>query len=108
PDLDFTFGEPGDIPVVGRWTDDGRARPGMVRGTTWRLRTTDGGSISTFDFGPGGIPVAGDWQGAGVDRPGWFQDGTWHLRHSLSSGGANQTFQFGSAGDTPAVWGKAT
>lgn len=107
-DHDFTFGEAGDIPVVGRWTDDGRARAGMVRGDTWMLRTTDGGALNTFDFGPGGVPVAGDWQGLGVDRPGWFEDGTWHLRHSLSGGPADETFQFGSAGGTPLVWGRAT
>ncbi|HJR91454.1 MAG TPA: twin-arginine translocation signal domain-containing protein [Acidimicrobiia bacterium] len=107
-DHDFTFGQPGDLPVVGRWTDDGRARPGVVRGTTWIVRTTDSGATNTFDFGPGGIPVAGDWQGTGVDRPGWFRDGTWHLRHSLSGGAADQTFQFGSAGDAPLVWGRAT
>ena len=94
--------------MVGRWTDDGRARPGVVRGTTWIVRTTDSGATNTFDFGPGGIPVAGDWQGTGVDRPGWFRDGTWHLRHSLSGGAADQTFQFGSAGDVPLVWGRAT
>lgn len=106
PDIEFEFGRPGDIPVVGRWTDDGRARAGVVRGTTWILRTTDGGATVDFEFGPGGIPVVGDWAGNGLDRPGWFRDGTWYLRNSLSSGSADTTFQFGAAGDIPVVWGK--
>lgn len=108
PDIDIRFGQPGDIPVVGRWTEDGVSRPGVVRGTTWILRTSASGAIVTFDFGPGGIPVVGDWTGSGVDRPGWFNNGTWHVRHSLTSGGADQTFSFGQAGDVPLVWGSAS
>lgn len=109
PDIDITFGEVGDTPVVGRWTDDGRARPGVVNGTSWRLRTTDAGAVVEFDFGPGGAPVVGDWEGTGVDRPGWFADGgMWHLRHSLTSGAADTSFQYGSAGDVPLVWGRVT
>lgn len=107
-DVDLTFGEPGDVPVVGRWTDDGVTRPGVVRGTTWILRTTDSGATVTFEFGPGGVPVVGDWEGTGVDRPGWFRDGTWHLRNQLTSGGSSATFEFGTAGDLPLVWSRAT
>ena len=105
-DIEIEYGQAGDIPVAGRWTDDGRARPGVVRGTRWMLRTTDGGATADFEFGPGGIPIVGDWQGTGVDRPGWFNAGNWSLRNSLSSGAADTTFQYGSSGDIPLVWGK--
>lgn len=109
PDIELSFGEPGDVPVVGRWTDDGHARPGVVRGTTWIVRTTDGGATATFEFGPGGVPVVGDWQAIGVDRPGWFADGgTWLMRHSLTSGGADASFQYGGNGDVPLVWGRVS
>jgi hypothetical protein len=36
--LQFTFGDVGDVPVVGDWDRDGRAEPGVVRGgRTWIL-----------------------------------------------------------------------
>lgn len=108
PDVEITFGDPGEIPVVGRWVDDGVDRIGTVAGNTWKLRRPDG-SVNSFDFGPGGVPVVGDWTGSGIDLPGWFADaGTWFLRYSLTSGEADETFEFGSTGDTPLVWGRVS
>jgi len=40
PDISFTFGQPGDIPVVGDWDGDGRDGIGVVRGSRWILRNT--------------------------------------------------------------------
>ena len=40
PHLDFVYGQPGDIPVVGDWNGSGRTFIGVVRGNRWLLRNS--------------------------------------------------------------------
>ena len=106
-DISFTFGEPGDIPVVGDWDGDGRDGIGVVRGTTWLLRNTPtaGPPDHTFEFGDAdAIPVVGDWDGDGIVSPGRFADGVWKVTNRLTSTDPDLTFEFGQAGDEPLVW----
>jgi hypothetical protein len=106
-DIEFVFGADGDVPVVGDWTGDGVDSPGMVRGPRWMLRNSATGGNPEIDitFDGDGVPVTGDWTGDGRHRPGWFAAGTWSLRNNWTDGGADTTFDFGSSGDTPVVWG---
>ena len=110
-DISFTYGQSGDVPVVGHWTDAGIDLPGVVRGSQWRLRNQlSGGSANVvFDFGSSSAdPVVGDWNDSGRDLPGRFADGIWQVRHSLTAGPPNQTFSFGGAGDTPLIWSRVS
>jgi hypothetical protein len=68
-DSRFSFGQAGDIPVVGDWAGDGRSRIGVFRAGTWYLDTNgngvwDGNGVdSSFVYGSAGdIPVVGYWQ----------------------------------------------
>jgi len=111
----FTFGGPGDIPVVGDWNNSGNSKAGVFRaGFLWLLdtngnRVLDGGD-QVFPFGgvAGDVPVVGDWNGDGRTKVGVFRAGfLWNLdttgRQSFIAG-VSQVFPFGGiSGDKPLV-----
>ena len=71
-DHTFTYGQAGDLQLMGDWDGDGEVTPGVVRGSTWMLRNSlsAGPPDATFSYGfPGDYPVVGDWDGNGT--PGW-------------------------------------
>lgn len=79
-DAIWTFGLPGDIPVVGDWTGSGTAKIGVMRCPTsgictWYLdignkHTFDPATVGTFLFGlPGDQPVVSNWSGTAQSAP---------------------------------------
>jgi hypothetical protein len=101
PELVISFGEPGDIPVVGDWNGNGVHTIGVVRGNRWLLKNSNraGAPDHDFTFGqPGDIPVVGDWNGSGRSWIGMVRDGRWLLRSSLSAGNPHFDFNFGGSG----------
>jgi hypothetical protein len=118
PDIaPYTYGAPGDIPIVGDWDGDGTTTAGIYRppgmpfnGTTsgrWILTDSYSGEFVTYDFyygQAGDIPVVGDWDGNGTTTIGVFRPSTqeWILRNE-NSGGPNDipTFSYGAADDLP-------
>ena len=124
--------EPGDVPVVGDWDNDGIDELGVVRRNfssgllDWHLDYNGDGSQweHTISFGLSGtvgnpsedIPVVGNWNGLGGDevgvvRPNRARGGLdWHL--SLDNNGVDpdRVLEFGLAdwGHIPVVgdWGK--
>jgi hypothetical protein len=124
-DSSFVYGTSSreGIPLMGDWNGDGVKTPGIVyEGNKWYLRNSNtSGKADIFVwFGfRGGIPVAGDWDGDGVDTPGMVDVispmpgnatsssaanscpglSTWYLRNSNTWGVADETFDFGCAGD---------
>ena len=106
PDLIFTYGSPGDIPVAGDWTGKGWDTPGVFRKGRWLLRNRNstGGAELVVDFGqPGDIPVVGDWNGDGIDGIGVVRGSKWLLRQTPSSGAPDLEFDFGDAAGIPVV-----
>ncbi len=118
-DILDSFGLPGDQPVMGDWTGDGRIRVGVFRKGEWYLdlngnRRWDGieGGDGLLRFGlPGDIPVTGDWNGNGVTKIGVFRcprNGvcTWVL--DLNGNGQFDSHDiflyYGLKGDIPVVW----
>jgi hypothetical protein len=85
-EFSFTFGNPGDKPVVGDWDGDGADEIGLHRESTglfyWKESLATGSADATVLFGdPGDHFVAGDWDGDGDDNIGVFrQSGTERLR----------------------------
>jgi SpoIVB peptidase S55 len=81
-----------------------RARPGVVDGPVWKLRSTltSGPPTTTFTFGQLSTDrkLMGDWDGNGTLTPAVFRNGTWFIRNSLTST-TSVTFTFGQAGDLP-------
>ena len=96
----FTYGQAGDIPVMGDWNGDGTHTVGVVRGNRWLLRNsnTAGNADIDFVFGKvGDIPVVGDWEGRGRTGIG-VRRGTrnrWNLRHTASAGSPQIRIRFG-------------
>ena len=117
PSSTFQFGLPGDVPVVGDFSNSGVRTVGMVRGArhgvagthdtlTWYLRQVEGPGDPDLvvEYGRAGdIPVVGDWDGNGVHTIGVVRGNRWLLRNSNSPGGADYDFTFGQSGDIPVV-----
>jgi len=80
----------------GSWSLDSDSTPGFSGATDQVF----------FSFSPPNVTgVAGDWTGSGHTDIGDFSNGTWHLDLAGTGAppGANETFQFGQAGDLPVV-----
>ncbi len=132
PDIDFAYGGPGDIPVVGNWTGNannvggpgptiGVYRPpetpfNNTTGGQWLLRTRNTAGNPDIQFaygGPGDIPVVGDWTGSGQVTVGVYRPpgtpfnnttgGQWLLREELTAGNPDIEFAYGGPGDIPVV-----
>ncbi|MFQ5351100.1 MAG: FG-GAP repeat domain-containing protein, partial [Thermoanaerobaculia bacterium] len=104
-DFFFTFGNPGDSPVVGDWDGDGIDEVGLHRQSTgffyWRDTLTTGIADADIFFGdPDDRFVAGDWGIVdGKDTPAVFRpsDTTFYFRHTLTQGVADSQFASGQA-----------
>lgn len=82
-----------------------RSLPGVVDGSTWKLRSSlsTGSPTKTFTFGSSSDrQVMGDFDGNGTATPALFRDGKWTVRLNASPDSAT-TFTFGQAGDRPIV-----
>ncbi len=108
-DFSFTFGQPGDVPVVGDWNNDGVKTVGVFRPSNglWYLRNSNstGPADGVFRFGaPSDVPVVGDWNNDGTDTLGVFRpsEGRWFLSNHFG-GAAEGIFQYGGPGDVPVV-----
>ncbi|MEE4376846.1 MAG: choice-of-anchor L domain-containing protein [Candidatus Competibacteraceae bacterium] len=83
----FTFGQPGDEPIVGDWNNDGFTEIGVRRGNKWFLDVNDnrildscGIDICIENYGiPSDQAVAGDWNGDGFSAVGVKRGSAWFL-----------------------------
>jgi hypothetical protein len=106
----------GDIPLVGDWTGDGKAKVGIYRSSTgqWFLDANNNGIYDGGDYtyGFGGvandIPIVGDWLNTGKSCVGIFRSGFFWLLDLNCNGQFDSTtdaqFPFGGiSGDVPVV-----
>ncbi|HUO47121.1 MAG TPA: peptidoglycan recognition family protein [Acidimicrobiia bacterium] len=101
-DLDYFFGDPGDVPFVGDWNGDGTDTVGLRRasnGFVYLRNSHQGGSADlAFFYGDrNDVPFAGDWDGDGIDTLGLYRpaSATTYLRNSNSTGIADVTLRKG-------------
>jgi hypothetical protein len=93
------FGNPGDVPIKGRWDGGSYDDLGVYRPSNSTFYFNFGrGNVS---FGaPGDIPITGDWIGDGRDRVGVYRPSNGHF---YREGFASQGTPFGNIGDKPVI-----
>jgi lactocepin len=103
---DITFSYRFGYALSGDWDGDGDDTPGDRGGNHWFLNNDfDSLYDVTFIYGSGPhLPIRGDWDGDGIDSAGVVSGNTWLVRNALTSGFADFSFKFGSAGDRFLVW----
>jgi hypothetical protein len=111
-DLLFTDGQPGDIPVLGDWTNTGVQRYGVFRQGQWWENTSGdrnwtAGLDTVFTYGQvGDVPIVGDWDNTGRQRIGVFRGGVWWLDingDNQWTEGVDTVFTYGQPGDIPVI-----
>ena len=110
PEIQFEFGKPGDIPVVGDWDGDGVFGIGVRKADRfiWELRETasPGAPDRRFRYGKKtDIPITGDWNGDGSTGVGAVRElartdakptTEWRLRHTADAGFPRLKLYFGT------------
>jgi hypothetical protein len=104
--LNGTYGQSGDIPVVGDFDGNGIYDLAVYRSGTWY---TDKTHTLTADPSPlsyggvlGDVPLAGDFDGDGISDLVIYRSGIWYIRSSKTGTTATMTFG-GSTGDVPVI-----
>ena len=94
PGIDKTIywstAQAGEVPVVGDWNGDGKAKIGIHANGTWILDYNgnyvwDGTGVDKLIYfgGPGYRPMVGDWNGSGWAKIGAYNvNGTWALDYN--------------------------
>lgn len=81
--LVITFGQAGDLAVVGDWNNDGIDTPGVFRPSTGQFLLTNSpntnnssppANVTVFFGQSGDLPVAGDWNNDGIDSIGVYRE----------------------------------
>jgi hypothetical protein len=111
----FSFGNPGDIPLVGDWDCDGVDTPGQYRRSNGlayvRNSNSEGNASAQYVFGiPEDIPLAGDFNGDGCDTISIYRPSEQRVyiinrlgANGAALGPADLSFVFGNPGDKPFV-----
>lgn len=106
----FTFGQNGDIPIVGDWDGNGIDGVGFFRTGNSSFNLSNGFQgtidIKPFIFGSlGSKPLAGDWNGDGIGTIGVFNPNTGVMSlnntNNAGNGVGDIVFNFGQNGDLP-------
>lgn len=109
PTLAVTFGNKGDVPLVGDWNGDGIASVGVFRPSTGQFLLKDSNASTapltySVAFGQAGdIPIAGDWTGKGRDGIGVFRPSavSFFLKNTLDAAPPDIIMTLGTRGDMP-------
>jgi hypothetical protein len=110
PNFAFTFGQNGDIPIVGDWDGNGIDGVGFFRPGNSSFNLSNGFQgtidIKPFIFGSlGSKPLAGDWNGDGIATIGVLSPNTGVMAlnntNNAGNGVGDIVFNFGQNGDIP-------
>ncbi|NNC92329.1 MAG: hypothetical protein HKN80_07520 [Acidimicrobiia bacterium] len=106
--LEFFFGVPGDVAMLGDWDADGVSTPGMFRPSSGFIYLANSNATQfasqEYYFGIGGdIPLAGDWNGDGRDTFSIYRpsDSTFYVSNQHTTQIAEFEFEFAVPGGVP-------
>ncbi|MDH3425172.1 MAG: M15 family metallopeptidase [Acidimicrobiia bacterium] len=114
-DIEFLYGNEGDVAFSGDWDCDGVNTPGLYRRADGYVYLRNSNSTGIADinyfFGDAGdLPLAGDFNGNGCDTVSLYRptEGRFYVINRLGSGdsglgAADANFLFGDLGDKPFV-----
>ncbi len=114
-DVEFGYGDPGDVPFLGDWDCDGVETPGLYRRSDGFVylrnsNATGVADVSYFFGNPLDLPLAGDFDGDGCDTVSLYRPSEAQVyvvnRLGDGQGGlgeADHRFLFGDPGDKPFV-----
>ncbi len=104
--IEYDFGAPGDVPLMGDWDCDGDETPGVYRLSTGGvyLRNSHSSGVADIEFlfgNPGDRAIAGDFNGNGCDTVSVYRShrATAYLKNVAKMGIAEIEFEFGNPGD---------
>jgi hypothetical protein len=104
--LNGTYGQTGDIPVIGDFDGKGVIDLAAFRNGIWYTDTThtltSDPSPITYNPASGGIPLAADFDGDGISDLVIYNAGTWYIRSSKMGTQFTMTLG-GAAGDKPVI-----
>jgi hypothetical protein len=106
PDAEFTYGQPGDVPLTGDWAGTGVVGIGVRRGSTFILRNSPSAGAPDYIFSwgrPTDLPLTGDWNGNGTTGVGLRRGSTWYLKNVLDPSPHDIQFDWGRPGDIALV-----
>ena len=104
PEVEFSYGQPGDVPLMGDWNGDGTVGIGVRRGNTFILRNSASAGAPDHIFRWGratDIPIVGDWNGNGRDAVGLKRGRRWFLKNRLDGSPHEIQFDWGRDTDVP-------
>lgn len=90
--MEFRYGRPGDVPLVGDWDGDGLTELGINRGKWMHLKTVLGpgeGDISYWYGWETDTAITGDWNYDGIDTVSVVRDGAVYVKNSHTGGEAD-------------------
>jgi hypothetical protein len=102
----ITYGNPGDLPVIGDWNGNGTQTQGTFRAGVWHFKNTLRTGVADYSrtYGrPGDRPVVGDWNGDGIQTIGVRRGNLFLLSDSTLSPKTAYQFRYGDPGDIPVV-----
>jgi parallel beta-helix repeat protein len=105
----LSFGDVGDVPLMGDWDCDGTDSPGVYRSSVGRVfvrnAVSSGAADRVYSFGAAGdVPLVGDFDGDGCDTVSLYRPsvGQVFIANSLN-GAVSRSHYFGNPGDRPFV-----
>ena len=115
-----SFGQSGDLPVIGKWSTALESGIGLFRPSEkrWHLDSNSNDTLENCytdacvnfnNYQAGDLPVVGDWLGRGTSQLGLFRPSTrqWFLdrnkKKTFDGCGKDTCFAFGSPGDLPVM-----
>ncbi len=103
-DINFVYGQDGDVALSCDWDGDGIDTPAVFRDGVFYLRNSNspGPADRMVTFGlPTDVPICGDWNSNRVDTIGVFRDGVFYLRNINITGPSDVRATYGQRGDVP-------